>query len=377
MNILIKKTLSFFYIAILVYLFNSTTISDYANKIFMCFSPLWQITKTFTAPYLFLGLLIFPLLFLLFSLKGNIICKYFCPFGQTLSLLPGNKKTKSLPPLGGFILYAVIIALIFKINTLMLADPFVFFIQLSNLAHANSAFIYILMPLLAISLNAYRKKLWCSGFCPSGLIFNLMAKYAKMFKNIKTSKQEISSISRRKFLIGGVGLASAFMSRNVLAKSLLPEKNILRPPASLSGKKFLNNCVRCGKCISVCPTNALHPSITNGFMSPTLVPKKGYCSEFCNACTKICPTGAIASISLAHKRNFKIGTAKINKLSCVCYKDKQLCLLCVESCPYHAIEAVTIDNVRVPSVNENICIGCGKCENKCPINPTSAIRVFK
>lgn len=377
MKILTKKTISFLYIAILLYLFSFSPFLTYANKALMYFSPLWQITKTLTLFSLSIGLLIFPLIFLIFFLKGNIICKYICPFGQIISLVPGNKKRKALKPFGGFILYAIIIAIIFNINTLMLFDPFVFFIQLSSFTHTNFSFLYIIIPLMAVILNTYKKNLWCTSLCPSGFIFNLLTKYARKAKSNPQETQASFSLPRRKFIIGSLGIIAAFSGKKAIATNLLPKNNILRPPSSLPEKDFLQNCVRCGKCISICPTKALQPTLTNGFLSPTLIPKKGYCSEFCNACSKICPTGAIASISLAHKRKFKIGTAKIDKLRCVCYKDKKLCLLCVESCPYHAIEAVTLNNVRVPVVDEKVCIGCGKCENKCPVNPTSAIRVFK
>ena len=35
-----------------------------------------------------------------------------------------------------------------------------------------------------------------------------------------------------------------------------------------------------------------------------------------------------------------------------------------------------MDGVRRPFVNEFKCVGCGICENACPIQPVAAIRAF-
>ena len=42
------------------------------------------------------------------------------------------------------------------------------------------------------------------------------------------------------------------------------------------------------------------------------------------------------------------------------------CLVCVDTCPYHAIEAVQLNGHLVSQVNEIICKGCGTCVAACP-----------
>ena len=42
------------------------------------------------------------------------------------------------------------------------------------------------------------------------------------------------------------------------------------------------------------------------------------------------------------------------------------CLVCVNTCPYQAIEAVQLNGHQVAHVNEIICKGCGTCVAACP-----------
>jgi len=42
------------------------------------------------------------------------------------------------------------------------------------------------------------------------------------------------------------------------------------------------------------------------------------------------------------------------------------CLICVDTCPYHAIEAVPYNGHQISKVNQIICKGCGTCVAACP-----------
>jgi polyferredoxin len=80
---------------------------------------------------------------------------------------------------------------------------------------------------------------------------------------------------------------------------------LIRPPGSLDESHFLDRCIRCGDCMKVCPTNALHPASfeggVEGLWSPVLVPRIGYCEPNCVLCSQVCPTGAIWEITVADK----------------------------------------------------------------------------
>ena len=75
-----------------------------------------------------------------------------------------------------------------------------------------------------------------------------------------------------------------------------------------------------------------------------------------------------------------IGVAKVNLDLCVVNIDGVSCGNCSRHCPSGAILMVRKnpsdkDSLRIPTVDESRCIGCGACEFLCPSRPLSAIRV--
>jgi MauM/NapG family ferredoxin protein len=147
----------------------------------------------------------------------------------------------------------------------------------------------------------------------------------------------------------------------------------LRPPGAQAEERFVSLCSRCGRCIKVCPSQALWPmplsSGTGNFETPQLIPRKGRC-ELCLLCQEVCPTGAIQPTRVEEVR---IGTAVIDKGSCLVWGQGINCLLCLEQCPMFAIST---DPMERPVVDEQTCVGCGACENGCPVDG-SAIRVYR
>jgi len=171
------------------------------------------------------------------------------------------------------------------------------------------------------------------------------------------------------------------------ANLLLNRKNngrLIRPPGSIPEQDFLNTCIRCGKCLKVCPTNGLQPVIfengVNPLWTPHLVPRIGGCEKNCNMCGKVCPTQAIRRLSLEEKTYAKMGTAIIDRFRCIAWAQNRDCLICDEACQYNAISLIKDDSekntVGKPIVNEKICVGCGVCENRCPIEGSAAIQVY-
>ena len=85
-------------------------------------------------------------------------------------------------------------------------------------------------------------------------------------------------------------------------------------------------------------------------------------------------------ITPEEKTAIHIGTAAVDYDLCVVNRDNVSCGNCARHCPVGAIRMVKKnpddkDSLRIPTVIEDRCIGCGACENLCPSRPFSAIHV--
>jgi polyferredoxin len=286
--------------------------------------------------------------------------------------------------------------------------------------------------LMILLLNMYRERFWCRYICPAGAMLGVLAKWnlvkvqvnsdkciqcnlcnlhcetqAAPFpsKNwrpteciycytcasicpksaisfpIRMSSAESKSIdfSRRKLILTYVlGMVTVPFFR---ISSSRPSEKLIRPPGSIPESRFLATCVRCAECMKVCPTNGLQAALNEagpeGFWTPVLSPRIGYCEYYCSLCTQVCPTGAIKEMSIKEKTQVRIGSAWVKKHRCIPYTTGERCTVCEEQCPTSpkAINLVDADVLlpdgsvitqRVPIVDYQLCIGCGKCETKCP-----------
>ncbi len=197
-------------------------------------------------------------------------------------------------------------------------------------------------------------------------------------------------ISRRD-IIGG---ALASLAAVPLFKLNPTYKNdhswLIRPPGAQAESAFTAACVRCGVCMKACPTNGLHPALLEagleGAFTPRLVPRIGWCEKNCTLCTQVCPSGALRRLELHQKETEVIGTAVIDRDLCIPWSEGRNCIVCEEVCPTVTKSIKFRDErvlnkkgvrtaVKLPFVLEEVCIGCGICENKCPVGGSSAIRV--
>jgi len=198
------------------------------------------------------------------------------------------------------------------------------------------------------------------------------------------------NISRRHF-VGSTIIGAVLPIINAVdAKNKLPHPYLLRPPGAINENKFEDLCIRCGECMKVCITNALQPTLLEtgwaGMFSPKVIPRLGYCEFNCYLCGQVCPTGAIQELTLDQKHKTVIGKAVFDKNRCLPYAQLTPCIVCEEHCPVynkaiHYKSVVVKDNngnnleIKQPYVIEDRCIGCGICENKCPVPDEAAIRV--
>ena len=158
------------------------------------------------------------------------------------------------------------------------------------------------------------------------------------------------------------------------------------------------HCITCQLCIDACPNDVLRPSSkADRLMQPEVSYERGYCRPECNRCSQVCPTGAIQPVTVEERTAIQVGHAVWTRDLCIPVRDGKTCGLCARKCPAQAIQMVPLvqgvhfdgrcwldaDNqpipreqaLLIPVVNEEVCIGCGACENLCPSRPLSAIHV--
>ena len=219
----------------------------------------------------------------------------------------------------------------------------------------------------------------CLTVCPEGSIVYNRVKPIRERKEINTNSE------RRQFLsiLALVFVSNKLKSQEVVSNSAtVPAKRsvAVSPPGSISLDNYNSSCTACHLCISACPTHVLQPSFTDygliGFMQPVMDNHAGFCNFDCIKCGDVCPTGAIRLLSLEDKRLTQIGKAQFVKENCIVKTEGTDCGACAEHCPTKAVHMVPYENnLVIPEVNEDICIGCGACEYACPTNPYRAIYV--
>ena len=208
--------------------------------------------------------------------------------------------------------------------------------------------------------------------------------------------------TRRAFLVGGLMAGAGALSaraRSTAAAAaeadkkrdggfadIVPKKEPVRtvpitPPGSLSVKDFYQHCTACQLCVAQCPNNVLRPSTDLAhLMQPRMSFERGYCRPECVRCTEVCPAGALLPITPEEKTAWHVGVARLDYNLCLPFSLDQECGNCARHCPAGAIRMVRKHpddehSLRIPTIVEERCIGCGACENLCPARPISAITI--
>ena len=204
-------------------------------------------------------------------------------------------------------------------------------------------------------------------------------------------------VSRRRFLLTATASAAvAPVLRAAGSGREASAHDAIRPPGALAEDAFLARCVTCGACSASCPTGVIVSDLgrtgVEGFLTPVLAMRRGWCEPSCTRCTEVCPTGALAPVTPAAKQaiggpaQVKVGTAFVDRGRCLPWAMDTPCIVCEEMCPTSP-KAVWLEVVerrgrdgrtlrlQQPWVDPAACTGCGLCENRCPVGEMAAIRV--
>jgi MauM/NapG family ferredoxin protein len=199
----------------------------------------------------------------------------------------------------------------------------------------------------------------------------------------------------RRAVLGGLlaGLSLPFLGGLDGRAAGISDPRLIRPPGALPEEAFLSLCQRCGLCMKACPTNVINPTLAEagmaGFWTPRLIMTQGYCEYTCTLCGSVCPTGAIRDITAKEKveRPIRIGSAYVDRGRCLPWSGNAPCIVCEEHCPTSPkaiyLEQAVVPGpdgsrlpVQLPYVDLRRCVGCGICENKCPVKGEPAIRTL-
>lgn len=138
----------------------------------------------------------------------------------------------------------------------------------------------------------------------------------------------------------------------------------LRPPGAVPEERFAGHCIRCGRCIEVCPYHCVLPlDVRDGVHAgtPVIEVRESPC-YLCMKCPEVCPTGALTPLPMADTR---MGLAVIDKQTCAAWNDTALCRTCYSVCPLRDVAIVYEE--MLPRIVDDACTGCGVCVNACPV----------
>lgn len=202
----------------------------------------------------------------------------------------------------------------------------------------------------------------------------------------KTSEKPVDT-SKRQF-VATVGALSLLLPNKVLAQGKAVVKankswqreHPLSPPGSQSAEHLLKHCTACHLCVTKCPSHVLKPAFMDyglgGMMQPKMDFGHGFCNFDCTVCTEVCPNGALLPLTKEEKHKLQMGRVVFVRENCIVNTDETSCGACSEHCPTQAVTMIPYKNgLTIPSVNPDICVGCGGCEYVCPVRPFRAIYI--
>ncbi|WP_461545547.1 4Fe-4S dicluster domain-containing protein [Senegalimassilia anaerobia] len=182
------------------------------------------------------------------------------------------------------------------------------------------------------------------------------------------------------------GASAAIVAFQAVAYASRGESSLLRPPGAQGESDFMARCIKCGKCIDACPYQAPKPAGNEAGMAvgtPRIDARDQAC-RLCEdfPCVDVCPTGALRDVSA--RSDVRMGVAVIDEEGCIAFQGMR-CEVCYRACPlidqaividYRMREGDAIHTLFAPVIDEDACVGCGLCVERCVISePTVPIRI--
>lgn len=368
-----------------------------SSRIFVQASSFITLCTLLAGGTLWVGAILGLLFAILALVRKRWFCRYVCPVGLLLDAVSGMKFPariwwKRSPPIGKYVVLLTAAGAILGYPLFLWMDPLAFLnnaFSAYNATDLASVLVSLSGIVVLLLLTATSGDFWCARICPLGATQDLLENIGSFCGNLRKKNRTESGATathgnsfptaRRVFLAVAAGLGCSLAAQKIgQARS---DGAPLRPPGAIPEAEFTGLCMRCGNCIRACPSRILHPDTGQsgvlGFLSPVVRYETNYCNEECNACTSVCPSGALQRLNLEQKNRYVIGKASVD--TSLCLWGVSECHACVGSCPYKAIEVRWYEEAyeSYPGVDPAKCNGCGACEAVCPTGDLKAVKVRK
>ena len=388
-----------------------------APRFFQQISPFVALSSGIAARSVGVGTILALIVAVVSSFKKRWFCLYLCPTGFLLENTNhvGLRRTRwwsKLPPVGRYVAILTLVGAVAGYPVLLWMDPLCIFSSPFAMNRATNPITVILVSLglgVLVGATFVFGMAWCVRICPlSGfqdmLFYARKALWARVSRlggrsvpalspadgssGVKlvqiSAATPQSNLTRRLFFAGAGGALLALGARRLGAARYRKSDTLLRPPGAVPEDRFAGLCIRCNNCVHACPTKIISPDTgyeggLTGFGAPIIRFDRDYkyCLETCDACTQVCPTGALTALPLEQKNKYIIGEALVDNNICLTALGKKECDACELACPYDAVKIKwdEAQYISYPVVNDK-CVGCGACEVVCPTNPVKSIRVW-
>jgi ferredoxin len=365
-----------------------------APRVFVQASPYVALSSSIATRSISLGIVFALVVAVASSFKKRWFCLYLCPTGFLLENVSHTGLRKAswwskCPPVGRYVAILTLVGAVAGYPVLLWMDPLCIFSSPFAVNKATNTISVILVSLglgTLVAATLVFGMLWCVRICPlSGMQDMLYSMRKALWTRLTASApSQKFRAARRVFFAGSAGALLAVWARRTGAARFRKSDTLLRPPGAVPEDRFAGLCIRCNNCVHACPSKIIHPDSGHegglaGFGAPIIRfdADYKYCLETCNACTQVCPTGALAALGLQQKNKYIIGEALVDNNVCLTALGKKECDACELACPYDAVKIAWDEEQynAYPVVNDK-CTGCGACEVVCPTTPAKAIRVW-
>lgn len=366
-----------------------------APRFFQQVSPFVALSSSIATRSIGVGAVFALIVAVVSSFKKRWFCLYVCPTGYLLenASRTGLRKIRwwsKCPPVGRYVAILTVMGAVAGYPVLLWMDPLCIFSSPFALNRATNLISVILICLglgVLVGGTFIFGMLWCVRICPLSGMQDMLFSIRKALWNSLTASAPSQKfrVARRVFFAGTGGALLALWARRIGAARYRKSDTLLRPPGAVPEDRFNGLCIRCNNCVHACPSKIIRPDTGHeaglaGFGAPIIRYDRDYkyCLETCNACTQVCPTGALTPLDLQPKNKYIIGEALVDNNVCLTALGKKECDACELACPYDAVK-ITWDEeqyIAYPVIDLNKCNGCGACEVVCPTTPVKAIRVW-